>query len=203
MNYIHDYFIIESLNKEDIKDGKIFFNSLKSLNKYEPTYIEVKNRLEFEKAIINFSKSNYKNLFISSHGDEENIILLNENFNAYDLLDLNIDLSKKRIFMSTCKGGSFILAKYFIKKKAYSVVGSPDILPQITAVGMWTTMIIIFEKLHIENTDFKKLDKTLLLLSKIYEIKLSYFSFVRNKKLIMKEYLYDGSNLKKRSNHEI
>lgn len=202
MNYEHDYFIIESLNKDDIKDGKIFFNSLKSINKYDPIYIEVKNQAEFEKAIIKFSKSEYKNLFISSHGDEENIILLNGNFNAYDLLDLDIDLSKKRIFMSTCKGGSFLLAKYFIKKNAYSVIGSPDILPQITAVGMWTTMIIIFERLHKENIDYKKLNKSLLLLSKIYEINLSYFSFVRNKKL-MKEYLYDGSNSKKRINYEI
>ena len=202
MNYEHDYFIIESLNKDDIKDGKIFFNSLKSINKYDPIYIEVKNQAEFEKAIIKVSKSEYKNLFISSHGDEENIILLNGNFNAYDLLDLDIDLSKKRIFMSTCKGGSFLLAKYFIKKNAYSVIGSPDILPQITAVGMWTTMIIIFERLHKENIDYKKLNKSLLLLSKIYEINLSYFSFVRNKKL-MKEYLYDGSNSKKGINYEI
>ena len=202
MSYQNDYFIIESLNEDDIKDGEIFFNSLKSLLKYKPVHIGVKNKTEFEKALVEFSKSNYKNLFISSHGDEENIILLEENFNAYDLSELYIDLSKRRIFMSTCNGGSFLLAKYFIKKNAYSVVGSPEILPQITAVGLWTTMIIIFERLHKESSDFKKINKSLLLLSKIYNINISYFSFVRNKK-IMKEYLYDGNKSKKRIDHEI
>lgn len=202
MNYVNDYFVIESLNENDIKDGEIFFKSLKSLNKYNPIYIDVKGKAEFEKAIIKFSKSNYKNLFISSHGDEENIVLLNENFNAYDLLDLDIDLNKRRVFMSTCRGGSFMLAKYFIKKKAYSVVGLPDILPQITAVGLWTTMIILFERFDKENIDFKKLNKSFLLLSKIYEIKISYFSFLRNKRL-MKEYQYNGSNNKKRIDYQI
>lgn len=202
MNLKHDYFIIESLNKDDIKDGKIFSASLKSLYRYNPIYVKVKNQEEFEQALIKFSNSSYKNLFISSHGDEENIILQSGSFNAYDLLDLDIDLSKKRIFMSTCKGGTFLLAKYFIKKKAYSVVGSPDNLPQITAVGMWITMIIIFERLNYENIDFKKLNKSLLLLSKIYEMNLSYFSFVKNKKY-MKEYQYNGSNHQKRINYEI
>lgn len=198
----NDYFIIESLQKDDIKDGIIFYNSLLSLNKFNPKYIEVKTKKEFEEALLWFSKSNYKNLFISSHGDEENIHLLNDSFNAYDLQDLKLDLKQKRIFMSTCKGGSFLLAKYFIQKNAYSVVGSPDNLPQITTVGMWTTMIIIFERVNNRKVEFREIDTSLTLLSKIYEIKLVYYSFIRSSKK-MKEYLYIHNKKRTRNDYEI
>lgn len=202
MQPIHDYFIIESLEGEDIKDGLIFYNSLLSLNKFTPKYLEVKTQKEFEEALLSFSKSNYRNLFVSSHGDEENIYLLNGNFNAYDLQELNINLKQRRVFMSTCKGGSFLLAKYFIQKKAYSVVGCPDNLPQITAVGMWTTMIIIFERINQNKIDFREINNSLSLLCKIYKTRLAYYSFIRNTKK-MKEYLYTHTKSRTRNDYEI
>lgn len=198
----HDYFIIESLNEEDINDGKIFHEALLSLGTYNPIYIKVYDKKEFENALLKFSKSDYKYLFISAHGDDENIYLEYDSFNAYDLDDMKINFNRKRIFMSTCRGGSFLLAKYFITKKAYSVIGSPDDLNQIVAVGMWPTMILIFERLNKNQLNFYELNKTIKQIVKIYEINLSYHSFIRNKNE-MKEYLYNFKKSRTRNNYPL
>lgn len=202
MDFKNDYFIIESLTKEDINDGKIFYDALSSIKKYNPILKRVKTRKGFEKALIEFSKSNYKYLFISAHGDEENIELIDDIFNAYDLDDLEIDLTNRRIFMSTCRGGSFILAKYFIKKGAYSVVGSPDDLAQIVATGMWTTMAVVFERLNKGALNFKELDKTLKIMTQIYQINLAYYSFIRNEQK-MKGYIYTYNVARQRNDYPI
>lgn len=202
MKLLHDYYIIESLPSKDIKDGEIFLKCLKSLGgRFNPIYRRVNNIKEFENALAEFSSLNYRHLFISAHGDEENIVLVEENINAYDLFEMNIDLSQRRIFMSTCKGGSFLLAKYFIKKKAYSVIGSPDNLNQIVAVGMWPTMVLIFERQNQNRLDFNELNKTLKLLTKVYEINLAFYSFIRNQSK-MKEYIYTP-NRRERCDYEI
>lgn len=202
MELLQDYYIIESLSDKDIKDGKIFFDSLKSLGRFNPIYKMADNLKEFEVALAEFSTSNYKYLFVSAHGDAENILLVNESVNAYDLLEMDIDLNQRRVFMSTCKGGSFLLAKYFIKKKAYSVIGSPDNLDQIVAVGMWPTMALVFERLNQNQLNFSELDKTLKLLAKVYEINLAYYSFIRNQQK-MKEYIYALGNGRERKDYDI
>lgn len=202
MDLTHDYFIIESLTKDDINDGKIFYDALRSTRKYKPIHKRVKTRNGFEKALMEFSNSNYKYLFISAHGDEENIELVSDSFNAYDLADLEINLTNRRIFMSTCRGGSFLLAKYFIKKGAYSVIGSPDDLDQIVATGMWTTMALVFERLNEGALNLKELHTTLKLMTKIYRIKLAYYSFLRNKSK-MKGYTYVHNVARQREEYPI
>lgn len=193
MEFIHDYYIVESLDDKDINNGKILYDSLKSINKFNPVYIKIYNLNEFKSVMVKFCKSGYKYLFLSAHGDEENFFLTNGQVNAYDLLDIEINLDKRRIFLSTCEGGSFLFGKYFIKKGAYSVIGTPDKLNQIVAAGMWPTMLVIFEKLNNGVINFSELDKTLKLLANVYELNLVYYSFIRNKKS-MKEYNYQYNN---------
>ena len=202
MELKHDYFIIESLTVDDINDGKIFYDALKSTNKYNPVLKKVHSKSEFENELISFSKSDFKYLFISAHGDEENVFLTKDSFNAYDLDDLEIDLKKRRIFMSTCRGGSFLLSKYFIKKGAYSVIGSPEDLAQIVATSMWITMAWVFERLNKSSLNFRELDKSLKLMTKIYHIKLAYYSFIR-KEQKMKGYSYSYENGRQRYDYEI
>ncbi|MBN2597802.1 MAG: hypothetical protein JXR82_13595 [Marinifilaceae bacterium] len=202
MNLIDDFYIIESLGQEDIKDGKIFFESLKSINDFNPKYFKVDEFEGLRKVLTEFAKSNYKYLFISTHGDEENLELNNEIVNSYDLDDIEIDLSKKRIFMSSCKGGSFLFAKYFIKRGAYSVIGTPDNLPQIVAVAMWPTMLILFVRLNNFEVNFSELDKSLKLIVRFYKITMHYYSFIKNENK-MKEYIYRCDDHKIRHDYEI
>lgn len=185
----NEYFIIESLNPGDIHDGKIFYDALISTGIYNPIYTSVTSIIEFETALKEFESGNYKCLFVSAHGDEENIILVDESYNAYDLAELDINLTGRRVFLSTCRGGSFLIAKYFIKKGVFSVVGSPDDLPQIVATAMWTTMAIIFDKLNAGVIKYEELNTTMQFLSDIYGIDLSYFSFIKNQPKI-KQYFY-------------
>lgn len=197
-----DFFIIESLSSDDIKDGKILYNALRSVKKYNPIYKKVNTKKEFQNEIEIFSYSNYKYLFISSHGDEENIILNQGKVNAYDIKEMNINIKKRRIFMSTCKGGSFLLAKYFLQKGAYSLIGTPIDLSQIVATSLWTTMVIVFDRLNDKNIQFKELDKTIKLMTSIYKVPFAYYSFKRGKKE-MKEYLYSNEFNRKRKDYPI
>lgn len=197
-----DFYIIESLSSNDIKDGKILFDALSSVKKYNPIYKEVNTKKEFQHELEIFSNSCYKYLFISSHGDEENIILNKGKINAYDIQEMNIKIKERRIFMSTCKGGSFLLAKYFLQKGAYSLIGTPINLPQIVATSLWTTMVIVFDRLNNKNIQFKELDKTIKLMTNIYKVPFAYYSFKRDKKE-MKEYLYSNESNRKRKDYPI
>lgn len=201
MDLIHDFYIIESVGDKDIKDGHIFFQSLEAISRV-PIYESVKNVQQFKNALRNFIDSQYKYLFISSHGDEENIELTEETINSYDLEDFKINLDERRVFMSTCRGGSYLFAKYFIRQGAYSVVGTPDDLDQIIAVGMWPTMLILFERLSNTVVKFPELNKTMKLLSEVYQVKLHYYSFLRNKSY-MKEYVYMPGVLRSRKDYPL
>lgn len=202
MNLKHDYFIIESLQANDVHDGEIFAQAISTIPKYEPVYRKVRNKEAFIEALIEFSNSDFKYLFVSAHGDEMTIYLTEESFHDLDLEDLEIDLKNRRIFMSTCQGGSYFLAKYFIKKGAYSVIGSPDKIAQIVATGMWPTMVCVFERLNKYSLGFSELNKTLNQLAKVYHINLTYYSFIRNRSE-MKEYLYTPDKKMKRSDYLI
>lgn len=213
MGLKHDYFIIESLMESDVKDGKLFNDTIKTLRrydhvsesftgKYDPVYKPVKTITEFERALIEFSNSDYKYLFVSAHGTDMEIVLAEEIFHETDLEVLDIDLKKRRIFMSTCKGGTRLFAKHFIKKGAYSVIGSPDRIPQIVAAGMWPTRAWIFEGLNEDSLNFDELDETLELSTKIYQINLAYYSFIREEPK-MKEYLYSPDTKRKRTDYLI
>jgi hypothetical protein len=202
MNFIHDYYIIESLTSSDINDGKIFHASLQAMGQFNPIYKNVVDLKELSDALHDFAKSAYKYLFISAHGDEENLYLVNEAVNSYDLLNLSIDLTERRVFMSSCRGGSYLFAKYFIKKGAYSVVGTPDDLNQAVAVAIWPTMVIVFDRLNKGHLNFSELNSTLIILAKIYEIRLVYYSFIR-KQVKMKEYVYTHLGREPRTDYDI
>lgn len=202
MNLVDDFFIIESLGAKDINDGKIFYDSLNSIKILSPIYVTVNNFNQLSKALQEFEKSNYINLLISTHGDQENLILNEEAVNTYDLFDIDLKLNNRRIFMSSCKGGSFLFAKYFIKKEAYSVIGTPDNLAQFIAVGMWPTFLVLIEQMNDFVLNFSELDKALTLIVKIYKIRMHYYSFIRGKD-IMKEYIYIPNKPRERNNYPI
>ena len=202
MNLIDDFFIIESLGTKDINDGKIFYDSLNSIKILNPIYTSVDNFNQLIEALQEFEKSNYINLLISTHGDHENLILNGEVVNTYDLFDVNIKLNNRRIYMSSCKGGSFLFAKYFIKKGGYSVIGTPDNLSQFIAVAMWPTFLVLIEQINDFITNFSELDKSLRLIVKIYRIRMHYYSFVRGSDK-MKEYIYKPGEKKKRNDYPL
>lgn len=185
----HDYFIIESLGPGDIKDGEIFWKGLESLNTYDPIYRPVNTPEEFTAALIEFQNSDYDCLFVSSHGDEVTLDLTGGIYETFDLEDAPVDLQNRRVFMSTCRGGTELFARHFIRKGAYSVIGAPDDLAQIVATGMWVTMAWIFERYQKERLSFVQLNGALAKLAKVYGIELAYYSFMRRKRQ-MKEYTY-------------
>ena len=202
MDLHDDFFIIESLGSKDLNDGEVFYNSIKSISGFNPIYITVSNFVELKNALLNFEKSNFINLFISAHGDEENLVLNNEKVNTYDLYDIQLVLNNRRIFMSSCKGGSYLFAKYFIKKGAYSVIGTPNDLEQFVAIAMWPTFLVLIDRMNDFVLNFKELDKSLKIIVSTYKITMHYYSFIRGKNK-MKEYVYIPNKPRKRNNYNL
>lgn len=54
MDLIDDYYIIESLEDSDIKDGKVFFDSLSTISGFNPKYRKVSNFNELKIALTGF-----------------------------------------------------------------------------------------------------------------------------------------------------
>lgn len=104
--------------------------------------------------------------------------------------------------MSSCRGGSYLIAKYFIQKGAYSVIGSPDDLNQIVAVALWPTMVLIFDRLNYFEVNFRELDIALKQIVDVYRVTMHYYSFIRDEKK-MKEYVYMYDKNRKRTNYKL
>lgn len=67
---------------------------------------------------------------------------------------------------------------------------------------MWSTMIVLFEKFNNRIIKFRELDSALKLMNKVYEIELTYYSFLKGKKK-MKEYTYSSNVGRKRIDYSI
>jgi hypothetical protein len=196
-----DFYIIESISDDEIQDGYVFYKALNSIEGFDPRYTFVNNYSEFVDALEDFSKSDYLYLMISCHGDDKKLYLIEDSVEYDDLDDLTLSYLKRRIFMSSCKGGNLQLAKYFIPNGAYSLIGCPDDIPQIVALVLWPTMLMRFDELNDTVINFEEIDNALAELSKFYRIRLNYYSFIRDNKSL-KEYKYNTLGRRVRKNYD-
>ncbi len=89
-------------------------------------YRVVKDKLEFEKQLIEFSESNYRYLHMSCHATDQTLELTDEtvfNKEFEELIEGRI--KNKRVCFSACDAGNRNLASIVIKEGGYSLIGSP------------------------------------------------------------------------------
>ncbi|MEX0965762.1 MAG: hypothetical protein WD077_00865 [Bacteroidia bacterium] len=162
-------------------DGKIL-KSILDICQIPNTYFYLRTKKEFKHAIKEFQKSNFGFLHISCHGNEEGISTTFD-YISFDLLEdiIQEKLSYRRLFLSACEAARFELAQRFIPKyHCYSVVGSPDSIYCDKAAVFWSTFYHLMYESNQKRMPQIEIMPTLANLTKVFKIKLNYYSIIKN-----------------------
>ena len=176
-------FIIESMDIDNETNGKLDGLALKKildLCDIPNQYFYIRTKLELEKIIKLFTESDFGFLHIACHGNEKELGLTYESIN-FDELDLIVGhhLFRRRLFLSACKTARFELAQHFIPKyHCYSVIGSPDNIDYDKAAVFWSSFYYLMYEINKVNMPQKDLWPILENVSRLFKIKLNYFSII-------------------------
>ncbi len=178
-------FIIESMDIKNEIDKKLDGFALKTildLCDIPNKYFYIRTKLELEKVIKLFNKSNYGFLHLACHGTESGIELTFDTI-TFDELELIIggNLYHRRLFLSACKVARFELAEHFIPKyHCYSIIGSPDKIAYDKAAVFWSSFYYQIYQLNKFHMPQSNLCPILENVTKAFNIKINYFSIIRN-----------------------
>lgn len=187
MPTIPDVFIIESLDPDDEGNGRfegVVLSSILRLHGKAPKYRYVRTREQFQAAIKQFAKSNYRYLHISAHADQEGMCTTNRDDIDFDDLAelLRPHLSGKRLFLSACSMTHEDLAREVIPKSGcYSVVGPTWDIRFTDAAIMWSAIYHLMFSQSADAMKHTQLKRQLQRVSKLFGAPLAYYS--RSKKL--------------------
>ncbi len=161
-------------------------------------YFYIRTKLELENVIKIFTESNFGFLHIACHGNENGLVLTYEeiNFKELDLIIGN-HLCNRRLFLSACKAARFDLAQHFIPKyNCSSVIGSPDNIDYDKAAVFWSSFYFLMYEINKVNMPQRDLWPILKNVTKLFKIKLNYFSIIKrsNPRSIdhLREFNYDS-----------
>lgn len=182
-----DVFIIESLDPDDEGNGR-FEGSVVShvlrLHGKRPIYTYVRTRDQFERAVDEFAKSNYRYLHISAHAEPEGMCTTNlEEIDFDELAEMLAKcMSGKRLFLSACSMVHEDMAKEIIlKTKCTSIVGPRDDIPFTTAAVFWPALYHLMFSFKGSAMSHEALKQNLARVSDLFDTEIGYFS--KSKKL--------------------
>lgn len=138
---IPQVFIIESLDVEDETDhreGEVLKRTLALAGK-KPIYRYIRTRRELEKFADEFSKSRYRYLHFSCHGNEDEVCLTFDRIpvNEFGRI-LGPRLRRKRLFMSACSVTTENLARaIFNNGGCISVLGPRTTINMDASAVIW------------------------------------------------------------------
>jgi hypothetical protein len=181
-----DVFIIESLDPDDEGNGRCEGSSISHvlrLHGKEPKYRYVRTREQFEDAIADFARSNYRYLHISVDADSKGMCTTNQDGIDYDeLADLMTPaLNKKRLFLSACSMVHEEMAREIVPKTGcYSVVGPREDIAFTAAAVFWPAIYHLMFTINDRAMTHSVLKRNLEKVTSLFGIEIGYFS--RSKK---------------------
>ena len=146
MSRVAEVFIIESLDPDDEGNGRFegaIISRVLAMHGKVCKYRYVRTRKEFEAAIKQFSKSNYRYLHISSHADADGMCTTNQDEIDFEDLGeiLSPHLKERRLFLSACELVHLDLAKAIIPKSGcISVIGPNEKVRFTDAAVLWPAL---------------------------------------------------------------
>jgi hypothetical protein len=173
-------FIIESLNIDDEKhdrfEGKFLSHILK-LTGAKACYSYVRTPAQFRKALVQFKKSGFRYLHISSHANKQGLGLTEGELTIDDLANLlGPVLQKRRIFFSACQFVTRDLAEaLFNETECYSAIGPFTKVGFDEAAIFWASLYHVMLRDEAGSMKFKELKKQVSVFSKLYRVKIKYF----------------------------
>lgn len=182
MPTLPDVFIIESLDPDDEGNGRFegsILSSMLRLHGKEPKYRYVRTREQFQAAVKQFAKSNYRYLHISAHADKEGMCTTNQDPIDYDELAdfLRPHLSGKRLFLSACSmTHDDLAAEIFPGSGCYSVVGPTKDIAFTDAAIMWSAIYHLMFSQSVSAMKHTELKKQLVRVTQLFGAPLAYYS---------------------------
>ena len=181
-----DVFIIESLHEEDHLEGRLEGELIEQLLKMggrNPIYRCVKSYEQFIDAISEFEASQYRYLHLSCHGNESAFGFYFGSMTFEHFVGLIHDkLANTRVFISACEAVNHRLADLLIpSSRCYSLIGPYEPINFNDAAIIWASYYYLAFKNDQKVMDRRFIIRTFLVLTKLYQIKLNYYSISRSK----------------------
>lgn len=177
-------FIIESIDLDNERLGNLdglVLKKILDLCGIPNDYYYIRTILELEHVIEKFKESDFGFLHIACHGNEEGLSLCFEDI-IFEELELLIGkhLKYRRLFLSACKVARFELAKYLIPQyHVYSVIGTPDNIEIDKAAVFWSSFYYLMYSNDQDQMFQVDLLPTLETISKTFNLRLDYFSIIK------------------------
>lgn len=168
-------FIIENLRGEDFFDGENLHEILE-LSRIKNIYREVLDKDDFITAINEFKESNLRYLHISCHADMDGIEINGEEITNLELLKIfKNKITRKRIFLSACKGGNRNIATAVAECGGQSVIGTPTDLHFDKAALFWPSFYHVINCADTSKMNKHGISSTLKKCVDLFEIPINYY----------------------------
>lgn len=183
-------FIVENLRGADFFDGENLHEILE-LSKIKNVYREVVDKDDFIASINEFKKSNLRYLHISCHADMDGIEINGEEITNLELFKIfKNKISKKRIFLSACKGGNRNIATAVAKCGGQSVVGTPINLKFDKAALFWPSFYHVINCADSSTMNKNSISSTLKKCVDLFEIPINYYHGINGESKHLRRYKF-------------
>ena len=183
-----EVFIIETLDikdeREQRQEGELISRMLHLAGKCKTEYYYIRTRLELEKFIDIFDKSQYRYLHLSCHADKEGMETTFEDINYADLGKMLCGhLQGRRVFVSACEMATNGLAKRILPSTGcLSLIGPERSINFDDAGAFWVSFYHLMFKSNDRGMKAEDLHKYIDQLSLLYGVQISYFAASKKKK---------------------
>ncbi len=184
-------FIIESLRGDEFCDGDNLRQIL-DLSEIINTYKKAETREDFVTAIQEFKESKLRYLHLSCHADTYGIEVNGDNITNTELSDIfKNNVSKKRIFLSACKGGNKKFATAaIIKCGCQSIIGTPIDLYFDKAALFWPSFYHVINSIDQNKMNKATISETLKRCVDLFEIPINYYHSINGSKRYLRRYKF-------------
>ena len=176
-----EVFIVETLKFKDERkgrlEGKVLTDMLELIGK-SPRYYYIRTRKELKSVLKIFSRSRYRYLHLSCHGDEESIDTTLDEIKFKELGEiLKPHLKKRRLFVSSCEVVNDQFAKAVMPASGcLSIAGTYDEVDFDQAAALWVSFYyLVFKESEATILKGRKVRSALEELARLFDAPIAYY----------------------------
>ena len=176
-----EVFIVETLKFKDERkgrlEGKVLTDMLELIGK-SPRYYYIRTRKELKSVLKIFSRSRYRYLHLSCHGDEESIGTTLDEIKFKELGKiLKPHLKKRRLFVSSCEVVNDQFAKAVMRASGcLSIAGTSDEVDFDQAAALWVSFYYLaFKDPEATILKGREVRSVLEELARLFDVPIAYY----------------------------
>lgn len=193
---VPEVFIIESLHEDDVETHRVghIIEQILLMNDMKPKYKYVETYPELHEAMNEFSKSNYRYLHLSFHGNENSFEAQFGNLPFNQLPQIDHILRGKRVFTSSCKAVNHLnheLADVLLHNTGCkSLIGSYEDISFNDAAQFWSTFYYLCFRDQTGDIKIRREDivGNLTRLTRLFTLNMNYYSYSKEKAVKLSQF---------------